>query len=236
MFTVYKITNLVNLKYYIGVHKTNDPYDKYMGSGPAIKAAIEKYGVNSFKKEILFSFRDEISAYDKEKELLKDVWHLDECYNMTEGGIGSWSHVDSSGDSNCMKNPEIVIKVFESRRKNGTTDAMYIAAIRNGKRGAEKRRGSKDSIEVKNKRNTAVRAALSNEETRKKLKDGVRAFRCVPYTLIDPNGIIYNTTVISELCDELNIPLSTVVTCSDGRQIKRGRLKGWTIYKKGGDN
>ena len=232
MFTVYKITNLVNLKYYIGVHKTDDPYDNYMGSGPAIRNAIKKYGIDHFKKEILFSFHNETDAYDKEKELLKDVWRLDECYNMSEGGVGSWSHVDQSGDRNCMKNAETVEKVFRTRRENGLTDKMLEANRKNGIKATEARRGMKDSDETKSRRNAAVKTSLSNEKTREKLVNAIRKFRCVPYELIDPNGVKYTTSVISEFCDDLDIPLSTVVSCSDGRQIKRGKLKGWTIFKK----
>jgi len=32
LYTVYKTQNLVNGKYYFGVHKTNNPYDGYLGS------------------------------------------------------------------------------------------------------------------------------------------------------------------------------------------------------------
>lgn len=232
MFTVYKITNLINLKYYIGVHKTDNPYDNYMGSGPAIKNAIKKYGIDSFKKEILFLYHDEISAYEKEKELLNDVWELSECYNMASGGIGSWSHVNNTSNNNCMKTPEIVKKVFESRRKNGVTDKMLEANRKNGLKGAESRRGKKDNDETKLLRNAAVKEALADEKTKEKLIKAVREFRCFPYELIDPNGIVYKTNVISDLCKELDIPLSTVVTHSDGREIKRGKLKGWKIFKK----
>ena len=42
VYTVYKIVNLTNEKYYIGVHKTSDPNDSYYGSGVAIKKAIKK--------------------------------------------------------------------------------------------------------------------------------------------------------------------------------------------------
>jgi hypothetical protein len=40
-YIVYKITNLLNNKYYIGVHSTDDLNDGYLGSGRQIKEAIK---------------------------------------------------------------------------------------------------------------------------------------------------------------------------------------------------
>jgi len=48
---IYKTTNLVNGKFYIGQSKYDDP--EYLGSGKLINLAIRKYGKKSFKKEIL---------------------------------------------------------------------------------------------------------------------------------------------------------------------------------------
>ena len=51
-YLVYKITNLVNGKYYIGQHQTKNPYDDYMGSGLMLENAKAKYGINNFVKTI----------------------------------------------------------------------------------------------------------------------------------------------------------------------------------------
>lgn len=90
MYTVYKITNQLNQKFYIGVHKTNDPYDSYMGSGIAIKNAIKKHGVETFTKEILLITESKDEAYSKERELTVD-YDKSSNYNMKLGGVGGFT-------------------------------------------------------------------------------------------------------------------------------------------------
>jgi len=96
-YTIYKITNLVNNKIYIGKHVTKNPYDKYFGSGKQIKSAIAKYGIENFKKEILFIFNNKEEMSAKEKEIVnEDFCKRLDTYNMHEGGEGGWGHVRSS--------------------------------------------------------------------------------------------------------------------------------------------
>ena len=48
---VYKTTNLINGKIYIGKDKHNNP--NYLGSGKRLNQAIKKYGRDKFIKEII---------------------------------------------------------------------------------------------------------------------------------------------------------------------------------------
>lgn len=68
-YTVYKVTNKVNGKVYIGTHKTKNLNDGYMGSGKYLKRSIENHGIDNFEKEILFVYDNPEEMYDKENEI-----------------------------------------------------------------------------------------------------------------------------------------------------------------------
>lgn len=88
-YLIYKITNNINGKHYIGQHKTNNVFDNYAGSGSLIIKAEEKYGLSAFTKEILFDFDNFNDMNDKEIELvqLSNCWPQDKMsYNLVLGG------------------------------------------------------------------------------------------------------------------------------------------------------
>lgn len=95
-YTVYKITNLLNGKIYVGIHKTNNLEDGYMGSGINIKKAIRKYGVSNFKKEYLAIFDKPEEMYEMESFIVSEEFTSNnETYNISLGGNGGWDSVNS---------------------------------------------------------------------------------------------------------------------------------------------
>jgi hypothetical protein len=91
----YKTTNLINNKYYFGVHSTNNPDDEYMGSGKLLLDAISKYGLNNFIKINLRSFNSKDEMYEYEKNILNPnlvQYIMDNRlgYNLYIGGSGGW--------------------------------------------------------------------------------------------------------------------------------------------------
>jgi hypothetical protein len=87
-WTVYKSTNVINHKFYIGVHKTNDPEDPYLGSGTYLLRAVRKYGRENFKKEILGIFNQREQAYAFEGQLVTpELIESGMSYNIALGGV-----------------------------------------------------------------------------------------------------------------------------------------------------
>jgi hypothetical protein len=95
---IYKITNLINNKIYVGKHKSPKPpfENGYLGSGKQIIAAIKKYGIDNFKKEVLHYCNDAREMAVKESEIVTEdfVKRLD-TYNMHKGGNGGFDHINN---------------------------------------------------------------------------------------------------------------------------------------------
>lgn len=90
-YIVYKITNMINSKYYIGMHITKDLNDGYMGSGKLLKKAIAKYSIENFKKQILSVHETKQQMICEEKKLLTPGVIKDSMsYNIAPGGQGGF--------------------------------------------------------------------------------------------------------------------------------------------------
>jgi group I intron endonuclease len=91
---VYRTTNLINGKFYIGQHSTNDLTDGYKGSGLLIRKAFKKHGKENFKFDVI-EFSDSREYLDKlEKNLIKaeEALNNEIGYNIHQGGLGGSSY------------------------------------------------------------------------------------------------------------------------------------------------
>lgn len=118
---IYKTTNLINQKIYIGAHSTDVVNDGYIGSGTNIRRAIKKYGTDSFRREILFIFETMEEMLSKEKELINSEFlKRFDVYNIVEGGYGGYNkgtmgmkhlHHPHTGDR-CVVHPAAIDKML----------------------------------------------------------------------------------------------------------------------------
>ncbi len=101
---VYKTTNLINGKYYYGIHSTDNLEDGYLGSGIQLKNAIKKYGIENFRREIIKDYKNRSLAVKCEKKIVTiDLVRNKKCYNLHVGG-----------ESRKLRDPNTIKKLTES--------------------------------------------------------------------------------------------------------------------------
>lgn len=132
---IYKTTNRINGKVYIGQDKNNNP--SYYGSGKKIQSAIKKYGKENFIKEILEECIDEKHMNEREIYWISYYKSQDRKigYNISEGGkegdrqIGQdiakngiynyWVEKYGEEEAKIKKNKQIE-KIIKHNKENGT--------------------------------------------------------------------------------------------------------------------
>src|ERR1035437_2151866 len=110
---IYKTTNLINDKIYVGKDATNDP--KYLGSGFILRRAIERYGKNNFKKETI----EECNSLEELSQ--RELFWIDNLnstnkkigYNIAKGGLGG----DTFSNQSKKKKKEIIKNIEKSYQK-----------------------------------------------------------------------------------------------------------------------
>lgn len=102
-YNIYKTKNLINGKYYWGIHNSIDESDGYLGSGVALNNAIKKYGKNNFVRETKLLYDTAKEAFEDERFIVnREMINRKDCYNEKIGGYGGFSHIDNSGEKNPM--------------------------------------------------------------------------------------------------------------------------------------
>lgn len=151
---IYLITNLINNKIYIGKSKKKNP--KYFGSGINIKKAIQKYGKENFKKDIIVTCNDKLLL-----DALEIFWIA--VYNSTDISIGyNISNGGTGGDHNSGRKwaEEQKRKAHETYLKNPKCKANF--------------KGHKHSDESKRKTSESLKKSPLNEERKRKISESLK--------------------------------------------------------------
>lgn len=100
IYSIYKITNLVNQKCYIGFTSKQNPHDRYKGhikdskdSNNLLHKAMRKYGIENFIFEVIYQSLEAEYTYRTMEQYFIEFYksfHLTGLgYNMTRGGVGT---------------------------------------------------------------------------------------------------------------------------------------------------
>ncbi len=184
VFFIYKITNLVNGKIYVGQHKTHNIDDGYLGSGKLLFHAIKKYGKASFRRDII-EFCDKETVNDREVYWVSFLNSTDRGvgYNICNGGrtTSGYKHSQETKDKignkhrgkKCPPRPPMPdnTRLKISRANKGKVRSQEIRDII-----TEKLTGKKHSEATLLKMSKSQKGRKHSVETKQKISIGNNAF------------------------------------------------------------
>lgn len=161
----YKTVNLINGKYYVGMHSTSNLEDGYLGSGKRFRYSLNKYGKENFKREILEFFENKEKLIEAEINMITEEMLQDPlCMNIMKGGKGGfindevqfkWSQAGGKANWKKLKaNP----KLYALHQKRSSR--MFKKTHKLGKINYNTFEGKKHTEETKKKLSEITKANL----------------------------------------------------------------------------
>jgi group I intron endonuclease len=212
---IYKITNLINDKIYIGKNSTNN--SAYYGSGVVIKHAIKKYGKENFKKEIL----EECDSFDLLNEKEKYWIHFYDSTNITIGYNRSFG-----GDGFSGITPETINKIVSKNTGKKRTQETRNKMSDKSKNIPKTKEHKKSLSKAWEKRKIEH---PHTKETLKKMSDSMLGKNAKnTYKLIDPNKKEYIVKNLTQFAKDNNLQSTLLSIVASGKRLHH---KGWVCKK-----
>ncbi len=115
---IYKITNMITNKFYVGMHSTFNLEDGYFGSGKILKYSVNKYGKDNHKMEILEFLPSREDLMEKEEVIInEDLLKNPLSMNLSIGGKGNFKEEDR------MKGSKLGNEKIKSMFADGSLEA-----------------------------------------------------------------------------------------------------------------
>lgn len=247
---IYKITNIITNKIYIGQTKQKDPQYrwndhirtiKYGNGCPLLMKAAKKYGIESFKFNIIIiCFDEDLDKYEIEY-IKKYNTICPNGYNISDGGnINNGFKNKKHTEETKQKIKEIVLKRFQDpneliKHKNCIQkfyDNDGIAKSKKWQEHLEKIRlglGYKKgplNDEIKMKIKNTVNKYFSNQDNRKKhsqIMTNVVGKKIFQFSIDDIFIKEFNSITEASLC--LGISRRAISACLNGRAMTSGGYK-----------
>ncbi len=229
---IYKITNKINNKIYIGKSLYNK--EEYLGSGISLNNAIDKYGKENFVKEIIETCENQKILNEREKFWIKKYNSTNRKigYNIAEGGNGgntrqgydeeklkSYYHKLSQGVNTSVKYKESVNKRKGSKNPNISSKLKELYSkgiIKPWNLGIETKEETKIKISEKN------RGKKMSQDAKRKISES----KFVGVFMLDTNDkIIRSFQSIKEASELMKINRCCISDCLNGRQKTAGGYK-----------
>lgn len=159
-YYLYKTTNNVNGKVYIGKRATNgNPFtERYKGSGVALNHAMKKYGEVNFTKEVLcLCPSDKYASLIESRYVTEAFVKETDNYNLIVGGTGGPG----------KRNKEVREKIKKAKQGFIPHQKTHEARIK-------KLKGSTLSDEHKQKISRTLKGRKFSDEHKKKLSDAAK--------------------------------------------------------------
>jgi group I intron endonuclease len=204
-------------KVYIG--KTVQDFEKYFYSEYKIKKgrnrtklnrAINKYGIESFSKEVILTCFSEEALNKAEIQLIKEYNSIEDGYNIMCGGQGG-SHSPSSkvfseefAKRQSLSFDEKKREIYRNNILNSNARMNHIIEV--GKRN----RGNKYAIGYKHSKEECLRISERNQ--------------IYKYDLLSPDGVIHSITNLRQFCKDNDL--------QQPNMCRRGYCKGWRLLSK----
>jgi group I intron endonuclease len=242
---IYRITNKINNKYYIGQTKQKDPqyrwndHIKSMKNGkdgcPLLIASAKKYGIDNFKFEVLIiCFDEDLDKYEIEY-INKFNTKVHKGYNITDGGninnsFQNRKHTEETKQKlreinlKRYQNPNELVKHRENIKRfydNGGSEKWkdYLERLKSG----EINRNKILSDETKNKLSSVVTEYFKNKDNRHKHSEIMTKLfgkRIIQY---DKNQVLIKEYIsIMEASKTTGISRKAISSCINGRSNTSG--------------
>lgn len=239
---IYITTNMINGKKYIGQRRYYKGWEKYLGSGVNITRAIEKYGSENFKKDIIYIANSQKELNEKEIYFIEKYNALNNSnfYNIAKGGY------DNPLEGKSKKEIELIHKKISKTLKGKVftlEDKKKLQGIPKKFKSEEDRKKHKEKISksvsgMKNGRyGTHIKIKLS-QSTKEKIrkshlgmkynddfKKKMREVRSIKVVCVNTNEIFESAKKAGEY---YNISPSHITQCCKGKAKSCGKIEDGT--------